>query len=104
VGNDRHDLERRWLHLTRELLPKEASAAAWPVSEYHCFQRILLDAVCEGVWYDHVPARPAYRHLETAKLAEAVALAERVLAGEADLAALNARSLAWRRARSSTTR
>jgi hypothetical protein len=32
-------------------------------------------------------------------LAEAVRLGEAALAGQADLAALNARSLAWRRAR-----
>jgi hypothetical protein len=95
--NDRAALEARWLHLTRTILPSLAAARGWPVRNDHCFQRILLDAVCDGRWYDHVQRRPAYRHLDQARLREAVSLAERLERGEADLHALNARSLAWRR-------
>ena len=96
---DRAALERRWLALTRETLPALAAARGWPVSADHCFQRILLDAACGGVWYDTIAARPAYAHAPPAILTAAIALGEAAAAGEADLPALNARSLAWRRAR-----
>lgn len=99
MSDDRHELEQRWLQLTREVLPALAPARHWPVQEDHCFQRILLDAACGGVWYDHVAGRPAYRHLDRERLGAAVALAEQVAAGEAELDALNAASLRWRRGR-----
>jgi proline racemase len=95
--NDRAALESRWLQLTREVLPGLADACGWPVRDDHCFQRILLDAACGGRWYDHVERRPAYRHLDEARLRDAVALGEAVERGAADLHALNAQSLRWRR-------
>ena len=92
-------LRTRWLALTKEQLPARAREQQWPLREDHCFQRVLLDAVCGGRWYDHVPARPAYRHLDPDRLGRAVDLAER-LASEPDavtlLRELDAQSLAWR--------
>lgn len=96
MAPDRAALEARWLALTRVTLPALARTRDWPVSADHCFQRILLDHAVGGCWYDHIAARPAYRHLDDERLAAAVALAERVAAGEADLAAYNRQSLAWR--------
>jgi hypothetical protein len=94
---DRSDLEARWLDLTRRRLPAAAAGRRdWPVRHDHCFQRILLDHATGGVWYDAIPRRPAYAHAPDAILAEAVRLGEAVLAGEAELTALNRRSLAWR--------
>ena len=92
----RADLEDRWLALTRRDLPRVAGARDWPVRFDHCFQRILLDNAVGGVWYDAIPARPAYRHAPDAVLRRAVALGEAALAGAADLAALNRASLDWR--------
>lgn len=94
--NDRRALEREWLRLTRETLPALATARNWPVNADHCFQRILLDNALGRCWYEVVQRRPAYRHIERAALARAVALAQAVIAGEADLALLNAQSLQWR--------
>ena len=99
MPTDRTTLEQTWLQLTGVALPGLSAAQNWPVREDHCFQRILLDAVCGGVWYDHVNGRPAYRRIETGRLAAAVALGKRIAAGQEDLQALNARSLAWRRGR-----
>ena len=99
MSDDRISLEQSWLRLTRQTLPGLSESRNWPVREDHCFQRILLDAVCGGVWYDHVNGRPAYRRIDAERLAAAVALGQRVAAGEEDLRALNARSLAWRRGR-----
>ncbi|MEM7643447.1 MAG: GCN5-related N-acetyltransferase [Pseudomonadota bacterium] len=92
---DRADLERRWLDLTNRDLPG-AAGPGWPVRLNHCFQRILLDHATGGVWYDAIPGRPAYAHAPDAVLRDAVALGEAVLAGDADLRALNRQSLTWR--------
>jgi hypothetical protein len=99
VTVDRTSLEQCWLQLTRATLPGLSASRGWPVRDDHCFQRILLDAVCGGVWYDHVNGRPAYRRIDFDRLAAAVALGERIAAGEQDLTVLNAQSLRWRRER-----
>jgi len=99
VANDRATLEARWLDLTRRVLPGLADARGWPVRADHCFQRILLDVACGGVWYDSIAARPAYAHAPDAVLRSAVLLGEGAVDGSADLPALNDRSLGWRRAR-----
>ena len=87
----------RYLQLTREEMPRLArdGGRGWPVVNDHCFQRIVLDAVCGGVWYDYL-ARPAYKHLTEVQAQAAVALCEDIIAGRADLAALNRQSLRWR--------
>jgi hypothetical protein len=95
---DREEREARWLTLTRATLPGMAAQRGWPVSADHCFQRILLDHACAGRWYDHIPGRPAYRHAPDDVLDRAIGLGEAVIAGAADLVALNRGSLAWRRA------
>jgi hypothetical protein len=99
----RDQLEAAWLRLTRDELPHVAVERRWPVSRDHCFQRILLDNAVGGCWYDHIRDRPAYAHAPGETLTQAVALGEAVLRGDADLAALNRRSLAWRRARKQPT-
>lgn len=91
----RDALEQRWLALTNQELPA-AARPDWPVRLNHCFQRILLDDATGGVWYDTIPRRPAYAHAPDAVLARAVATGEAVLAGHADLHALNRQSLTWR--------
>lgn len=88
-----------WLELTREALPEAAIGRSWPVRADHCFQRIFLDHACAGVWYDHIQGRPAYACADRRCLDRAIAIAEAVLAGEADLDALNRQSLAWRKTR-----
>jgi len=61
--NTRH-LVDVYLHLTKEILPSLARSSRrdWPVREDHCFQRIVLDTICDGVWYEHLD-RPAYKNL-----------------------------------------
>lgn len=93
----RPELEADWLQITRKTLPVLAAERRWPVRADHCFQRILLDNAVGGRWYDHVAKRPAYAHINEAALARAVALGHAVEQGDADLHALNAASLGWRR-------
>ena len=91
------DLIDTYMHLTREVLPLLARSDEynWPVREDHCFQRIVLDAICGGVWYDHL-SHPAYKNLTTDQAQRAVHLCQSIVTGEADLHKLNQQSLAWR--------
>ena len=86
-----------YLHFTGTVLPAMARGGdvRWPVREDHCFQRIVLDHVCGGVWYDTLK-RPAYKHLSYAQAEAAATLARDIADGRADLAALNRQSLIWR--------
>ncbi len=42
-----------YMYLSKEVLPTMARSCQrnWPVSADHCFQRIVLDHVCGGVWH-----------------------------------------------------
>lgn len=90
-------LERYW-QVTAEDLPAIADERGWPVSEVQEFQRIILDTICKGVWYDRI-AEPAARHMSNGQLRKAVYLAEDILAGRTSLESLNEQSLLWREAR-----
>ena len=91
------DLVSRYIVLTKEVMPHLArtSHKHWPVSNDHCFQRIILDALCGGVWYDCLP-RPAYKNLTHDQAANAVKLCNDIISGDADLIVLNKQSLRWR--------
>jgi len=78
-------------------LPGLAAERGWPICADHCFQRVLLDATFGGVWYDHVPTRPAYRTMPIEALVRAVQLAEAVVARTIALEPLNRASLDRRR-------
>jgi len=94
----RRALEEAWLHLTRYELPELArcNKTDWPIHLDHCFQRVLLDNACGGIWYDYISKRPAYAHAPNHILEAAIRLGEAVTSGRADLSAMNQRSLAWR--------
>ena len=91
------NLVSRYLVLTKEIMPHLArtSHRHWPVCNDHCFQRIVLDAVCGGVWYDHL-LRPAYKNLTCDQAANAVDLCNDIISGDSDLEVLNRQSLKWR--------
>ena len=91
------DLIDTYMHLTKEALPRLARGDEqnWPVREDHCFQRIVLDTICGGVWYDHL-SRPAYKNLTNDQARRAVKLCQEIAEGQADLHKLNQQSLVWR--------
>lgn len=96
MPNSRDDLRKHWAHLIRHALPQAARGRPdWPIRLDHCFARVILDAVYERPWREAIPA-PAWRNMDDAALRRAVGLAEAILSGEADLHAMNARSLALR--------
>ena len=91
------DLIDTYLHLTKKVLPQLARGDEhnWPIREDHCFQRIVLDTICGGVWYDHL-SRPAYKNLTNDQARRAVKLCHDIAEGQADLHKLNQQSLVWR--------
>jgi hypothetical protein len=95
---DRSRLEQRYLELVRSELPAAAQAGRWRLRQDHCFGRVLLDDAVGACWYDVLDRRrTAFRQLDDARLAGAVALGERLLVeGDPLLAELDDRSLAWR--------
>lgn len=95
--SERDEMVARYRYLTATVMPACATdrSSIWPVVNDHCFQRIVLDTVCGGVWYDHI-TRPAYKNMSSAQAAKAVALCEAILDGSANLVALNRQSLRWR--------
>jgi len=94
-ADDRVALQARWLDLTRRVLPGIAAAHRWPIRLDHCFMRVCLDAAIGQRW-DQVVARPAIRHLSTAQLSLAIAIAERIAAQPELLPLMNRASLEMR--------
>ncbi len=89
-------LRAEWLRWMRERLPQAArSRPDWPIRLDHCFGRVVLDAVYGRPWRE-VLRPPAWRRMDRVALEQAVALAERIAAGSANLDELNRRSLAAR--------
>lgn len=97
ILQDQEAIIARYLHLTRVVMPAIAQEKSrhWPVRNDHCFQRIVLDTICAGVWYDFIK-RPAYKNISREQAKSAVLLCEDIIEGRADLVALNQKSLAWR--------
>ena len=97
IDAEKGNLIANYMHLTKEVLPSMARSdrTFWPVSEDHCFQRIVLDNVCGGVWYEHLD-RPAYKHLTKDQAQRAVELCQGIIEGREDLRQMNQQSLMWR--------
>ena len=91
------ELINSYLHLTKNVLPSLAKdgSRTWPVVEDHCFQRIVLDTICGGVWYEFID-RPAYKHLTMEQVSAAVQLCEAIINGQSNIQELNRQSLIWR--------
>jgi len=86
-----------YLEMTKVTLPALAKTKHphWPVSEDHCFQRIVLDNVCQTTWYTVLPT-PAYKHLSKEQALAAVNLCLQIKDDQVELSHLNHRSLQWR--------
>ena len=84
------------MKFTKEVMPSMAidKQLNWPVKYDHCFQRIVLDNICNGCWYNRLK-RPAYKHLSKNQALKAVKLCEEIISGNADLHALNSQLLIW---------
>ena len=73
LASYRKQLIELYFHLTKELLPLKAKVYDWPIQDDHCFQRVLLDNLFNGVWYDFLPQkRPAYQQCSNFELGHLV--------------------------------
>ena len=97
MTNETDDLVSAYIYFTKEVLPTLARSGLrnWPVSADHCFQRIVLDHVCDGVWHEYID-RPAYKNFTKDQAQRAVKLCEDIADGHVDLRKLNQQSLIWR--------
>jgi hypothetical protein len=83
--------------LVHERLPAADQADDWPICQDHCFARVILDTVFEGVWYNHIDGRPAYAHLSADDFDAAISIGERMLqSGTPLVTELHQQSLRWR--------
>ena len=92
-----YKLVKSYIILTKQVIPKMAidTELQWPVQNDHCFQRIILDNICNVFQYDHLN-HPANKHLIKKQALKAVKLCEDIISGNADLYALNRQLLIWR--------
>ncbi|MEM6899888.1 MAG: GCN5-related N-acetyltransferase [Pseudomonadota bacterium] len=88
-------LRAEWRRLVEVDLPKEAKMRGWPVTEDHCFARILLDNAAKRPWRDVIKP-PAWRNASESILMRATSLGAACLKGTEDLHMLNRRSLEMR--------
>lgn len=95
-------LQERWNYLYKEYLPalaksKDEAQDTWPVSLDHCFARIVLDnAVGKDKPWTEVVKSPAYKNMTGAQIQDAIALAEQLANGQANLVEMDERSLKLR--------
>ncbi|KAI5365353.1 Putative methylated-DNA-[protein]-cysteine S-methyltransferase, active [Septoria linicola] len=95
-------LQERWNYLYKEYLPALAKARdeaqpKWPVNLDHCFARIVLDnSVGVDKPWTEVVKSPAYKNMSETQLKGAIALAEKIANGEANLVELDEQSLQLR--------
>ncbi|TKA28890.1 hypothetical protein B0A50_03301 [Salinomyces thailandicus] len=95
-------LQEIWTNLYKHRLPalakaRDSAQPLWPVHLDHCFARIVLDNAVgvDRPWTDVVKA-PAVKNMSVVQLQAAIEMAEGLACGEADLAALDERSLGLR--------
>jgi hypothetical protein len=98
LKSHRQLLEQWYLWLTREKLPQQAQVEQWPIQEDHCLQRVVLDALFQDCWYNHLSrSKPAYRQLDNLQLGQSLQLLSRMeREGKSLVAALNVSSLTFR--------
>lgn len=98
-GTDISDLREEYRQKVLEELPAAATEASdWPISEDHCFGRVVLDTLFEDEWTTHLDGSPAYEQLSATELRSAIQIAERMLSeGKPVVEALNEKSLRWRK-------
>ncbi|CAK3834496.1 DNA binding methylated-DNA--cysteine S-methyltransferase [Lecanosticta acicola] len=93
------ELQERWRYLYQDFLPAMAKARdpaqrKWPVHLDHCFARIILDnSIGKDRPWNQVVKSPAVKNMTDVQLESAIAMAERLASGEADLQELDQRSL-----------
>lgn len=85
----------RYKQLLNDVLP---ALFTRPVRHNHCFNRIVLDWLFTGVWYDHLDrSKTAVSQLTEMQLQQMIGRMEQWLQNPDLLMEDNQRSLAWRK-------
>jgi len=93
------ELRQEYLDLTNRILPKKAKEQHLAIRFNHCFQRIILDTLFQGCWYNHLNRSsriPAYQQLNEDQLSRAIAIADQMIEDPQIVEELNRRSLQYR--------
>lgn len=98
-----HTVRQKWRHLIGERLPRVAQERNWPITDDHCFARILLDVTLDRPWRDVVKP-PAWRHTPICELEKAISLGEALFDKTQNIDDLNKKSLSLRRRHGSVHR
>lgn len=93
--SEESELRAAWRALVDRELPAAAAHRQWPVTEHHCFARILLDNAFARPWRE-VVSPPAWRNTPMETLKKALDLGRAVLEGREDIYKLNETSLRLR--------
>ncbi len=95
---DHISLNQRYKQLLNEILPASFTK---PVRYNHCFNRIVLDWLFQGVWYDHLNrSKTAISQLNIIQIHQMVKRMEQWLLDPDLLFEDNQKSLTWRKAKS----
>jgi hypothetical protein len=99
-GTDISALREEYLQKVTEELPARAQTTdSWPITDDHCFARVVLDTLFEDEWSNHISRSPAYKQLSENQLRAAITIADRMLTeGQPAVEELNQQSLRWRQA------
>lgn len=94
-------LRARYLELTEDVLPRLARREGWPITEDHCYQRVILDTIAGQEWYhtiaDPTADAPAFMQLDAEQLQAAINVAHQMIEhGRPVVERLNDRSLSFR--------
>ena len=97
-GTDISTLREEYLQKVTEELPAKAQTSdGWPITDDHCFARVVLDTLFEDEWSRHINGSPAYKQLSEDQLRAAITIADRMLTdGRPAVKELNEQSLRWR--------
>ena len=95
-------LQQEYLQLVNVILPSIAVAKGFPVHLNHCFQRICLDNLFGGCWYDFliVGKIAAYKQLDVTQLQQLTNITQSLVDRDCNhINLLNQQSLQWRKSR-----
>lgn len=63
----KNELRDEYMKFINHCLPEAAKKNNWPISENHCFGRVILDFMYQDAWYKHLSS-PGYKHLSEYQL------------------------------------
>ncbi len=92
----RQEAVKEWEETIEKLVEKSQKSGGYPVTEGHCFQRIILDQLSGGVWYGKIK-KPAKKNMTQKQLEKAIEAGRQLLTNPQRTWKWNDQSKTWRR-------